>query len=685
MLFSAANADEVFLRTIALSIAIPATVFLALWCMTRASRMVCAANRFLAWLSLALLCALLPVLSFAGAFAHRHTDIAAIAPVAAPAASLTGEAPFANVPVKAQSAGVQHPNVIEPSVPVSASMSATQMLALAWMFGTLLLVLRIAIRLRAALALKHGRRYDAPEPGARGAEIVYSDNVGSPVAIGYLRPAIVLPSRLDGAEFAPVRDHALAHENAHLRRYDDFTALLYQLCIAVAWWNPIVWLISAPLAAEREKACDDAVVLQTREAKAYGLSLISLCRGTSFARPDHVLALFEARERLADRIEAIVTSRPRSLHPRFGGALCCALMACAQSAFAVAVTPGFALAATAHVIDLPPLSQPRADHVAALLRDGTVLIAGGLLENGKYLRSAEIYNPRNRAFTPIGDMHVARAGAGAAVLPDGEVLIAGGFTPQGVTTSTEFYEPSTHTFRDGPPMEERRADETSTVLRDGRILFVGGAIGFNRFTNCSEIYDPQTNRFDWGGNMLEPRAAHTATLLRDGTVLIAGGSTTGNATLADAEIYDPAAQQFTSVGAMTVPRTKHSATLLPDGRVLIAGGGSDYTWQHVQRSAEIYDPKAQTFTRISDMNDPRFKDAASTVAMPDGSVLFTGGSSSIERFDSKRMRFEMIDGNTSLARHFGTATVLRDGNVLLAGGYGNDVRTSASSQLVILN
>jgi hypothetical protein len=223
------------------------------------------------------------------------------------------------------------------------------------------------------------------------------------------------------------------------------------------------------------------------------------------------------------------------------------------------------------------------------------------------------------------------------------------------------------------------------VLRDGRVLFVGGATGFNRFTNCSEIYDPQTNRFDWGGNMLEPRAAHTATLLRDGTVLIAGGSTTGNATLADAEIYDPAAQQFTIVGEMTAPRTKHSATLLPDGRVLIAGGGSDYTWQHVQRSAEIYDPKAQTFTRISDMNDPRFKDAASTVAMPDGSVLFTGGSASIERFDAKRMRFQMIDGNTSIARHFGTATVLPDGSVLLAGGYGNDVRTSASSQLVVLN
>jgi hypothetical protein len=282
-------------------------------------------------------------------------------------------------------------------------------------------------------------------------------------------------------------------------------------------------------------------------------------------------------------------------------------------------------------------------------------------------------------------LHIARAGAAAALLPDGEVLIAGGYTSQGVTTSTEIYDPATRTFRDGPRMEERRGDAAATVLRDGRVLFTGGEIGFNRFTNCSEIYDPQTQTFSWSGNMLAPRAEHTATLLRDGTVLIAGGSTTGDATLADAEVYDPAAERFTSVGHMTAPRTKHSATLLADGRVLIAGGGSDYTWQHIQRSAEIYDPKTQSFTRTSDMNDPRFKDAESTVAMPDGSVLLAGGSSSIERFDAKRMRFEVIDGHTSIARHFATATLLRDGSVLVSGGYGNDLKTSASSQLVVLN
>ena len=683
MLYSAANAAAVFASVIALSVVATAAGFFALR-YARALRNGCAANRYLAWLSLAMLCAVLPVLSFAGAFGHRYVDVIPVVSGAQAevAAGAKGSALHRLVKDPAQAPAAM--NIIEPSVKTVRALPLSQVAMIIWICGTMLLLLRTAMRLRAAIALKRGTPYTSSGIAARRAEIVFSDAIGSPVAIGYLRPAIVLPSDLEDPQFESVREHALAHENAHLRRYDDFTALLYQLCIAVAWWNPIVWLIATPLASEREKACDDAVVLETQQAKAYGLSLISLCRGTRFNRPDHVLALFEARERLADRIESIVTARSRSLQPRAGAALCCALAVGLQCAFAISIVPGFALAANTRVIDLPRLAQPRADHVAALLNDGTVLIAGGLLENGRYLASAEIYDPKTHHFTRTEDLNVARAGAAWAVLGDGKVLVAGGYTEDGVTPTTELYDPATRTFQTGPSMEEQRAGETATVLNDGRVLLAGGETGFNRFTNCSEIYDPQTNSFAYSGSMQFSRAEHTATLLRDGTVLIAGGSTLANDTLAEAEIYNPVDETFTSVGEMTAPRTKHSASILPDGRVLIAGGGSDYTWQHVQRSAEIYDPKTQTFTRIADMNDPRFKDAASTVALPDGSILFTGGSPSIERFDAKRMKFQELGGQVALARHFGTATVLHDGSVLIAGGYGSDVRTSASSQLVLL-
>ncbi len=351
MVFTADNAAEVFVRVVALSIAVTAIASLALRFALHAWRSACAANRYLAWLSLAALCAALPLFGFAGAFAHRHPDFKTSA-TAAPT----------------ESVAIAHAlNAIDDVLPVS------RVLAVVWAGGSLILLLRLGARLRAALALKRGTPYRPSTPAARRANVWFSDAVGSPVAIGYLRPAILLPGHLAANEFESMREHALAHENAHLRRYDDFTALLYQICVAFAWWNPIVWVISPSLSAEREKACDDAVVLQTREAKAYGLSLISLCRGNRFARPDHVLALFEARERLADRIESIVTARPRSVHPRIGTTLCCALLATLLGGIAVSLIPGFALCARAQMMTSGAPLIRSTQYVAQIPREESVL------------------------------------------------------------------------------------------------------------------------------------------------------------------------------------------------------------------------------------------------------------------------------------------------------------------------
>lgn len=533
MVFSAANAVEIFVRVVLLSIGTTVIAFFALWCAMRFARLGCAANRYLAWLCLSVLCAALPLVALAGAFAHRHADTTPIV-----VANLR-VAPDPIPQVVTSSYTVESANVqraqSQQRPTTTVGVSAIAVAGSIWALGSLLLFVRISMRLRAALALKQGTPGDSATPAARNARIVFSDAVGSPVAIGYLHPTIVLPNALQGPAYEAVREHALAHENAHLRRYDDYTALLHQICMAIAWWNPIVWTIASHLAAEREKACDDAVVLETCAAKEYGLSLISLCRGIRFTHADHVLALFEARERLADRIEAIVTTRPRSVHPRIGAACFCAVLTALQFIFATALTPGFAVAAS--TIDLPPVPQARAHYATAVLRDGRVLIAGGITENHAFTNAAEIYDSRTHTFTAVQPMHQARGDAAAAVLSDGRVLIAGGWTGNGVTHSTEIFDPATSSFQDGPQMRERRAAETATLLRDGRVLVTGGNDGINSRNTCAELYDPQSGRFEYGGVMNEARSQHAAVLLADGRVLISGNGS--------AEIYDPQTYIFT--------------------------------------------------------------------------------------------------------------------------------------------
>jgi Kelch motif protein/galactose oxidase-like protein len=72
------------------------------------------------------------------------------------------------------------------------------------------------------------------------------------------------------------------------------------------------------------------------------------------------------------------------------------------------------------------LTHARQQHVATVLRDGRVLITGGLGEDGKPITAAEIYEPRNRVIAAARPMNVARANHVAVLLCDGTVLLAGG-------------------------------------------------------------------------------------------------------------------------------------------------------------------------------------------------------------------------------------------------------------------
>jgi hypothetical protein len=77
------------------------------------------------------------------------------------------------------------------------------------------------------------------------------------------------------------------------------------------------------------------------------------------------------------------------------------------------------------------MSVPRENHIAVLLTDGTVLVAGGDYSyatdsNGWIWASAEIYNPVAGTWSITGSMSTPRASAAATPLSNGAVLVAGG-------------------------------------------------------------------------------------------------------------------------------------------------------------------------------------------------------------------------------------------------------------------
>ena len=348
----------------------------------------------------------------------------------------------------------------------------------------------------------------------------------------------------------------------------------------------------------------------------------------------------------------------------------------AASAFRAAVFPALRVGS---LTPAAPMLEPRSGQTATLLPDGKVLIAGGMRRNQDFYKSAELYDPATGKFQLTGEMNQRRVGHIAVLLGSGKVLIAGGWVGQGGTDSAELYDPATGKFTVIAKMTIPRGRPSATLLADGDVLIAGGEVRDNEPLASAEIFHVKTLSFQSIASMHHARIAHTATLLTDGRVLIAGGY--GGSPISSAELYDPKKGTFAETGSLSAARCKHTAGLLPDGRVLIAGGSDSRGWNGNLDSAEIYDPHTGKFVAASPMNDSRFKLPDEAVQLPSGKLLIAGGSREVEVFDPARGRFLAVPGQMNDKWHYMSETKLRDGSVLLAGGYPNSDQATARAWL----
>ncbi len=336
---------------------------------------------------------------------------------------------------------------------------------------------------------------------------------------------------------------------------------------------------------------------------------------------------------------------------------------------------------TARWIPTGSLNIARSGHTATLLQNGKVLVVGGSGDT-----SAEVYDPATRAWSVTGSLRRARVDHTATVLRDGRVLVAGGVTDSGPplfgrTDTAETYDPATGAWSDTGRMSTIRSGHTATLLAGGKVLVAGGYAADN--LGSVELYDPVTGIFTVTGSLVTARFWHTATLLENGTVLVAGGSNDGDlaTTLASAEVYDSVFGTWTAASGLPVPGgVYHTATRLPDGNVLVAGGnGGGIGGDRVFVQSALFDPATQRWDSAGDLSAARYGHTASL--LPNGEVLVAGGVvpegryptlgyldlDSAEIYDPKAGLWTTAAGlGTSRSNH--TATVLLDGSVLVVGG-----------------
>src|SRR5205814_604580 len=339
------------------------------------------------------------------------------------------------------------------------------------------------------------------------------------------------------------------------------------------------------------------------------------------------------------------------------------------------------------------MSQARAGAAASLLRDGRVLVTGGLDENGVATASAERYGPAAGSFVGTPSMQIARANHTSTLLPDGRVLVAGGVDAAGIAlSSAEIYDPQANTWAASPPMSSARSGHTATALYDGRVVIAGGNDG-SLSIDSIEVYDQVTGVFGLSSAALSAaRTGHAASLLYNGKVFIAGGFDGANV-LKSVDIYDPWADAVAAAARLATARAGHSATTLLTGKVLIAGGAGSAS---ELGSAEVYDPTNNTFTATANsLASPRQHHQA--ILLPENNqVLIVGGTAGGHAVSTAEVYVAWNGSNgtffptntPSTARAWASAAALsfreeltvrtgpNDGLVLLTGGSASSDATS---------
>ena len=144
-----------------------------------------------------------------------------------------------------------------------------------WLCGTFFVLTRWLYEWRRLQRLR--RNANTVELGLPIPTLVTEKTV-EPGVIGIARPVLMLPQGLQEQLRPEQLTAILVHELCHVRRRDNLTAVIHMGVEAIFWFHPLVWWLGRRLIAEREQACDEAVLGSGREPVAYAEGILNVCR-----------------------------------------------------------------------------------------------------------------------------------------------------------------------------------------------------------------------------------------------------------------------------------------------------------------------------------------------------------------------------------------------------------------------
>lgn len=335
----------------------------------------------------------------------------------------------------------------------------------------------------------------------------------------------------------------------------------------------------------------------------------------------------------------------------------------------------------AWVVSFDALSA-RAAHTATLLLSGDVLVAGGCIEDGCGVATAETFIVASDGGSVVRgpDLEGPRDGHTATALPDGSVVLIAGYSGEGQPplASVEVFDAVSGTIQPFGDIHQGRGGHASALLPGDRVLVLGGWVARRTYTSTAEVVDISSGSIEEAAQLPIALHAMDAVTLADGSVLVTGGQVEGGGGTNRAWIYEGLSDSWSETGPMVERRFKHFSVLLPDGTVLVIGGTTDD--EEILSTTEIYDPVSGSFSRGPELVEPRYKLPGGAVVMGD-SVFVGGGGRTIEVVDLASGSSTAVD-DLGAQGSFATTTALGDGGVLVLGGYDVNIDLRRQARLI---
>jgi D-alanyl-D-alanine endopeptidase (penicillin-binding protein 7) len=250
----------------------------------------------------------------------------------------------------------------------------------AWALGAALMLARLALGLA---WVARARRRSAPAPAewqmrldtlARRLGLKCTvplrllPELAGPIAVGMLKPCVLLPAALLARLPVDLLEALLAHELAHVRRWDYLANLLQSAVEALLFFHPVVWWLSARMRHERELVADEISAELVGDSRRLALALHALSELEPTDMPPSPALAARGGDLLA-RIERLLAPRPQAT----GWMLALPALLIAATSFVVQAKgrdPVDPPPSAAAVAEAPPVQQLRlpvnAKHVVVI-------------------------------------------------------------------------------------------------------------------------------------------------------------------------------------------------------------------------------------------------------------------------------------------------------------------------------